>query len=84
MLRPIPSAGLTFEDRDRLKEQVRAALVEALRPADGGVGDRRDLGSFAGHAFGVHAANVAAPNTSVASPSGPGSSPHGGDKGLRP
>jgi 1-acyl-sn-glycerol-3-phosphate acyltransferase len=55
ILRPIPTVGLTFEDRHRLSEQVRAALVEALRPEDGGVGDRRDLGSFAGHAFGVHA-----------------------------
>jgi hypothetical protein len=38
-----------------LKEQARTALVEALRPEDGGVGDRPDLGSLAGHAFGVHA-----------------------------
>lgn len=56
ILPPIATAGLTFEDRNRLKEQVRGALLEALRPEDGGVGDRRDLGSFAGHAFGVHAA----------------------------
>jgi hypothetical protein len=28
-------------------------LVASLRPEDGGVADRRDLGSFAGHAFGV-------------------------------
>ncbi len=54
-LRPIPTVGLTFEDRHRLSEQVRAALVEALRPEDGGVGDRRDLGSFAGHGFGAPA-----------------------------
>ena len=61
ILRPIPTAGLTFEDRDRLKERVRAALLEALRPQDGGVADRRDLDFLAGHAFGVHAATVAAP-----------------------
>jgi 1-acyl-sn-glycerol-3-phosphate acyltransferase len=56
VLRPIPTRGLMFEDRHRLSEQVRTALLEALRPEDGGVADRRDLGSFAGHAFGVHAA----------------------------
>ena len=64
VLRPIPTAGLTFEDRHRLSEQVRTALLEALRREDGGVGDRSDLGSFAGHAFGVRA------------PARPGSSPH--------
>jgi 1-acyl-sn-glycerol-3-phosphate acyltransferase len=53
ILDPIPTAGLTFEDRHRLKEQVHEALVASLRPEDGGVADRRDLGSFAGHAFGV-------------------------------
>ena len=53
ILDPIPTAGLTFEDRHRLKEQVHEALVQALRPEDGGVADRRDLGSFAGHAFGA-------------------------------
>ena len=53
ILDPIPTAGLAFEDRHRLKEQVHEALVQALRPEDGGVADRRDLGSFAGHAFGV-------------------------------
>jgi 1-acyl-sn-glycerol-3-phosphate acyltransferase len=63
ILDPIPTAGLTIEDRHRLKEQVRKALVEALRPADGGIGDRRDLGSFAGHASGVHAASEAAGTT---------------------
>ena len=57
-LRPIPTAGLTFEDRHRLSEQVRTALVEVLRPADGGVADRSDLGSFAGHAFGVHEVRI--------------------------
>ena len=55
ILDPIPTAGLTFEDRHELKERVRKALVQALRPEDGGVADRRELGSFAGHAFGVHA-----------------------------
>jgi 1-acyl-sn-glycerol-3-phosphate acyltransferase len=55
VLEPIPTTGLTFEDRHRLSEQVRTALRQALRPEDGGVGDRRDLGSFAGHAFGVRA-----------------------------
>jgi 1-acyl-sn-glycerol-3-phosphate acyltransferase len=54
VLRPIPTAGLAFEDRHRLSEQVRTTLLEALRPEDGGFGDRRDLGSFAGHALGVH------------------------------
>jgi 1-acyl-sn-glycerol-3-phosphate acyltransferase len=53
ILDPIPTAGLTFEDRHRLKEQVHEALVASLRPEDGGVADRRDLGSFAGHAFGA-------------------------------
>ena len=55
ILDPIPTAGLAFEDRHRLKDQVREVLVEALRPQDGGAADRPDLGSFAGHAFGVHA-----------------------------
>ena len=58
VLDPIPTAGLTFEDRHRLKEQVHKALVQALRPEDGGVADRRDLGSFAGHAFGVRGAST--------------------------
>ena len=73
VLHPIPTAGLKFEDRHRLKEEVRQALVQALRPEDGGVADRRDLGSFAGHAFGVHAASAAAQTTSGRS-SRPGSS----------
>jgi 1-acyl-sn-glycerol-3-phosphate acyltransferase len=77
VLRPIPTVGLTFEDRHGLSEQVRTALLEALRPEDGGVGDRRDLGSFAGHAFGVHAAHGAAGTGSGASPPRPESSPHG-------
>ena len=54
VLDPIPTAGLGFPDRHELKERVRMALVQALRPEDGGVADRRELGSFAGHAFGVH------------------------------
>jgi 1-acyl-sn-glycerol-3-phosphate acyltransferase len=58
ILDPIPTAGLTLEDRHRLKEQVRKALVEALRPQDGGLADRRDLGSFAGHAVGVRVATM--------------------------
>jgi 1-acyl-sn-glycerol-3-phosphate acyltransferase len=69
VLRPIPTTGLAFEDRHRLKEQARAALVEALRSEDGGTGDRRDLGAFAGHAFGVHPAAAPARMTSGASPS---------------
>jgi 1-acyl-sn-glycerol-3-phosphate acyltransferase len=77
VLDPIPTAGLTFEDRHQLKEQVHRTLVQALRPDDGGVADRRDLGPFTGHAFGVHAADVAARTTSSASPPCPGSSPHG-------
>jgi 1-acyl-sn-glycerol-3-phosphate acyltransferase len=63
LLDPIPTAGLTFEDRGELKERVREALVRALRPEDGGVADRRELGSFAGHAFGVHAATESARTT---------------------
>lgn len=53
LLSPIPTAGLNFEDRHRLREQVRGALLGALRPEDGGVADRSDLGSFSGHACGV-------------------------------
>jgi 1-acyl-sn-glycerol-3-phosphate acyltransferase len=74
ILDPIPTAGLTYEDRHRLKDQVRKALLQALRPEDGGVADRPDLGSFAGHAFGVHAADVAArttPGVSLARPTPP-------------
>jgi hypothetical protein len=51
-------------------------LVDALRPEDGGVADRGDLGSFVGHAFGVYALDVAAPSPSGASavvPPAPGS-----------
>jgi 1-acyl-sn-glycerol-3-phosphate acyltransferase len=64
VLDPIPTAGLKLEDRHRLKEQIHQALVQALRPEDGGVADRRDLGSFAGHACGVHAADLTATGTS--------------------
>jgi 1-acyl-sn-glycerol-3-phosphate acyltransferase len=56
VLDPIPTAGLGFEDRHRLKERVREALVGALRRDDGGVAERPDLGSFAGHAYGVRVA----------------------------
>jgi len=59
ILDPIPTAGLTFEDRHQLKERVHGALVHALRPEDGGVADGRDLGSFAGHAFGGPVAKAA-------------------------
>ncbi len=60
ILDPIPTTGLTFEDRHELKDRVLEALVRALRPEDGGAADRRELGSFAGHAFGVRAGTVAA------------------------
>lgn len=53
ILDPIPTAGLVFEDRSHLKDQVRKAMLEALRPEDGGVADRKDLGPFTGRAFGV-------------------------------
>ena len=71
VLEPIPTAGLRFEDRHRLKEQVRKALIAALRPEDGGVTERRDLGSFAGHAFGVRAADAVASRVSAGPPSCP-------------
>lgn len=53
VLDPIPTTGLTFEDRDDIKDTARKMLIEALRPVDGGVADRRDLGRFRGPAFGV-------------------------------
>lgn len=59
VLDPIPTAGLTLADRHQLKERVREALAAALRSTDGGIADRPDLGSFAGHAFGVHADGAA-------------------------
>jgi 1-acyl-sn-glycerol-3-phosphate acyltransferase len=76
ILDPIPTTGLGFEDRHHLKDQVRQALVEALRPEDGGTADRRDLGSFAGHAFGVNVADAADPSVAR-------SRPHGVAKGTR-
>ncbi len=79
ILDPIPTVGLGFEDRHHLKERVRQALVEALRPEDGGIADRRDLGSFAGQAFGVHVTDGA--DASDAS-SRPGSR-HGVENGTR-
>jgi 1-acyl-sn-glycerol-3-phosphate acyltransferase len=59
VLDPIPTAGLRFEDRHALKERARDALLRALRPDDGGVAARPELGSFAGHACGVRAATAA-------------------------
>lgn len=53
ILDPIPTAGMTLEDRHHLRDQTRKALIEALRPEDGGVAERRDLGSFRGRAWGV-------------------------------
>lgn len=44
LLPPIPTAGLTVEDYPKLRDQVRAALINALRPQDGGCADRSDLG----------------------------------------
>jgi len=82
ILDPIATAGLTYEDRHRLKERVRTALLQALRPEDGGVADRRDLGSFTGHALGVRA--MAARTTSGASPSCSGSSPRGAEEESHP
>jgi 1-acyl-sn-glycerol-3-phosphate acyltransferase len=78
ILDPIPTAGLTFEDRHHVKERAHAALTQALRPEDGGVADRRDLGSFAGHAFGVPAANgaAAAIRTACGLRDRPAASPH--------
>ena len=67
ILDPIPTAGLRLEDRDFLKEQARRALVAALRPEDGGIADRCDLGSFAGHALGVRAVGVDTPPDADAS-----------------
>jgi 1-acyl-sn-glycerol-3-phosphate acyltransferase len=56
ILEPIPTAGLTLDDRAALKERARKALLEALRPEDGGVARRDDLGSFGRRARGVRAA----------------------------
>jgi 1-acyl-sn-glycerol-3-phosphate acyltransferase len=84
ILDPIPTAGLAFEDRHRLQEQAHEALVRALRPEDGGVADRRDLGSFAGHAFGVHVADVTAPSTACAPASCRASSSHALEEKTHP
>jgi 1-acyl-sn-glycerol-3-phosphate acyltransferase len=84
ILDPIPTAGLTFEDRHHLKERVRKALVAALRPEDGGLADRRDLGSFAGHAVGVHVADVQTTTASRASIPRPGTPPDGVGEEIRP
>jgi 1-acyl-sn-glycerol-3-phosphate acyltransferase len=53
ILDPIPTAGRTVDDRNEIKDEARKMLIESLRPEDGGVADRRDLGSFAKRAFGV-------------------------------
>jgi 1-acyl-sn-glycerol-3-phosphate acyltransferase len=53
ILDPIPTSHTTVDDRGTLKDQARKTLLEALRPVDGGVAERRDLGTFHGHAFGV-------------------------------
>jgi 1-acyl-sn-glycerol-3-phosphate acyltransferase len=53
VLDPIPTSSMTIDDRNHLKEQVRKTLIEALRPVDGGVAERKDLGSFRGRALGV-------------------------------
>lgn len=53
ILDPIPTAGMTPDDRNHLKDQVRKTLIEALRPGDGGVAARKDLGVFRGRALGV-------------------------------
>jgi 1-acyl-sn-glycerol-3-phosphate acyltransferase len=82
ILHPIPTAGLGFEDRHRLKEQVRTAMLEALRPEDGDIADRRDLGSFLSHAFGVRAASVPARIAPV--PEALGASAHGTGEGAHP
>jgi 1-acyl-sn-glycerol-3-phosphate acyltransferase len=55
ILDPIPTTGMTIEDRTTIKDTVRKTLIEALRPSDGGVSERKDLGSFRGRAFGVTA-----------------------------
>jgi 1-acyl-sn-glycerol-3-phosphate acyltransferase len=53
ILDPISTAGATLDDRSHLRDEARKTLIEALRPGDGGVADRKDLGSFRGRAFGV-------------------------------
>lgn len=53
ILDPIPTAGSTLDDRNEIKDHARKTLIEALRPGDGGVAERKDLGSFRGRALGV-------------------------------
>ncbi|HZR82841.1 MAG TPA: lysophospholipid acyltransferase family protein [Candidatus Binatia bacterium] len=84
ILDPIPTADLTLEDRHQLKEHVRQALIEALRPEDGGVADRRDLGSFAGHAFGISGADATSRIAPGSSPSHPESFLSAPKQGSRP
>jgi len=50
---PIPTTYVTVDDRNTIKDEARKILIEALRPDDGGVAKRRDLGSFRRHALGV-------------------------------
>ena len=47
-LEPIGTLGLGVEDRAQLAAAVRAALVNALRPCDGGSAGRADLGRVLG------------------------------------
>jgi 1-acyl-sn-glycerol-3-phosphate acyltransferase len=76
ILDPIPTAGLALVDRQVLKERVRGALIAVLRPEDGGLADRRDLGSFAGHASGVRTIDTRrAPQAGSPGPSRPAASP---------
>jgi 1-acyl-sn-glycerol-3-phosphate acyltransferase len=76
ILDPIPTVGLRLDDRHHLKAQVQETLFHALRPEDGGVADRRDLGSFAGRALGVGAAEV------LPSPSGASGTPAAAGRGA--
>jgi 1-acyl-sn-glycerol-3-phosphate acyltransferase len=53
ILDPISVEGLGPDDRGPLKDRTQKAVTEALRPDDGGVASRPDLGAFRGHALGV-------------------------------
>ena len=53
VLDPLPTDGMTDDDRTWLKERARKAISEALRPEDGGVAARADLGGFGRRAIGV-------------------------------
>jgi 1-acyl-sn-glycerol-3-phosphate acyltransferase len=53
ILDPISTEGASLDDRKTLRDQAAKALTEALRPEDGGVARRTDLGSFRKRAFGV-------------------------------